>query len=159
MSLCIFLILCLFILCDCILDLKKAAWELSALIAVLMRHGLRVDAGVQADIDNWDCSCATYAKVVKLTPPVQNVTKLASGQSVGAENISVEPSDSKYTGQKRGKNGNGTGMENVTSKSTCHQQLKTSTKITSMEKRRNMEQKRNGDNWICLLRLSHMMLY
>lgn len=82
----------------------------------------------------------TYAKVVKLTPPIQNVTKLASGQSVGAENVSVEPSDSKYTGQKRGKNRNGTGMENVTSKSTCHQQLKTSTKIMSMEKKWNRKE-------------------
>lgn len=77
------------------MDLKKAAREQSALIAVLTRRGLRLDAGVQADIENWDRSCATYVKVVKLTPPIQNVTKLASGQSVGAENIS----DSKYTGK------------------------------------------------------------
>lgn len=89
------------------MDLEKAAWEQSALIAVLTRCGLWVDAGVQADIENWDCSCTTYARVVKLTPPIQNVTKLASGQSVGAENISVEPSDSKYTGQKRKWNRNG----------------------------------------------------
>ena len=40
------------ILCDPISDLEKAVRKQSVLIADLTRHGLRVDAGVQADIEN-----------------------------------------------------------------------------------------------------------
>ena len=88
------------ILCDRILDLEKAVRKQSALIADLTRHGLRVDAGVQADIENRDLSRTTYAEVVKSTLLIQNDTKSASERSVGAQNISVEPSDFKYTGKK-----------------------------------------------------------
>ena len=61
-----------------------------------------MDAGVQADIENienWDLSRTTYAEVFKSTLLIQNDTKSASEQSVGAQNISVEPSDFKYTGK------------------------------------------------------------
>ena len=64
------------------------------------RYGLRVDVGVQAEIENRDLSRTTYAEVVKSTLLIQNNTKLDSERSVGAQNISVEPSDSKYTGRK-----------------------------------------------------------
>ena len=87
------------ILCDSISDLEKAFREQSALIADLTRHGLRVDAGVQADIENRDRSYSTYADIVKSTPSTQNVIKSASGQSVGDHNISVEPSHFKCTGK------------------------------------------------------------
>ena len=145
------------ILCDRISDLEKAVRKQSALIADLTRHGLRVDAGVQADIENRDLSRTTYAEVVKSTLLIQNDTKSASERSVGAQNISVEPSDSKYTEKKSIENKNGKGMENVTSNFTCHRQLKT----TSTERRRNMEQnqKKQRDNLLCLLWLSYMILY
>ena len=61
---------------------------------------MRVDAGFQAEIENRDLSRTTYAEVVKSTLLIQNDTKSASERSVGAYNISVEPSDSKYTGKK-----------------------------------------------------------
>ena len=88
------------ILCDRISDLKKAVRKQSALIADFTRHGLRVDAGDQAEIENRDLSRTTYAEVVKSTILIQNDTKSDSERSVGAQNISVEPSDSKYTGKK-----------------------------------------------------------
>ena len=59
-----------------------------------------MEAGVQAEIENRDLSRTTYAEVVKSTLLIQNDTKSASERSVGAHNISVEPSDSKYTGKK-----------------------------------------------------------
>ena len=146
------------ILCDRISDLEKEIWKQSALIANLTRHGLRVDVGIQAEIENRDLSRTTYAEVVKSTLLIQNDTKLDSERSVGAQNISVEPSDSKYTGKKYRKQ-NGKGMKNVTSNFTCHRQLKT--KMTSTGRRRNMEQnqKKQRDNLICLLWLSYMILY
>ena len=58
-----------------------------------------MDAGVQAGIENRDRSGTTYAEVVKSTPLIQNVTRSASGQIMSAQNISVERSDSKYTGK------------------------------------------------------------
>ena len=85
------------ILCDRISDLEKEVRKQSALIADLTR---RVDAGVQAEIENRDLSRTTYAEVVKSTLLVQNDTKSASERSEGAHNISFEPSDSKYTGKK-----------------------------------------------------------
>jgi len=88
------------ILCDRISDLEKEVRKQSALIADLTRHGMRVDAGVQAEIENTDLSRTTYAEVVKSTLLIQNDTKSASERSEGAHNISVEPSDSKYTGKK-----------------------------------------------------------
>ena len=71
------------ILCDRISDLEKSVRKQSAPIADLTRHGLRVDAGVQADIENRELSYTTYADIVKSTPSTQNVIKSASGQSVG----------------------------------------------------------------------------
>ena len=88
------------ILCDRISDLEKSVRKQSAQIADLTRHGLRVDAGVQTDIENRDLSRATYAEVVRSILLIQNDTTSASERSVGAQNISVEPSDSKYTGKK-----------------------------------------------------------
>ena len=84
------------ILCDRISDLEKSVREQSALIADLTRHGLRVGAGVQTEIENRDISRTTCAEVVKSTLQIQNDTKSASERSVGAHNIYVEPSDSKY---------------------------------------------------------------
>ena len=72
------------ILCDRISDLEKAVRKQSALIADLTRHGLRVDGGVQADLENRDLSRTTYAEVVKSTLLIQNDTKSASERSVGA---------------------------------------------------------------------------
>ena len=91
-----------YILCDRVsdLELEKAVKERSALIAGLTRRGLLVDAGVQADTENQVRSRTTYAEVVKSTLLIQNDTKSASERSVGAQNISVEPSDFKYTGKK-----------------------------------------------------------
>ena len=88
------------ILGDRISDLEKEIRKQSALIANLTRHGLRVDVGVQAEIENRDLSRTTYAEVVKSTLLIQNDTKSDSERSVGAQNISVEPSVSKYTGKK-----------------------------------------------------------
>ena len=89
------------ILCDRISDLEKAVRKQSALIADLTRHGLRVDAGVQADIENRDLLRTTYAEVLRPILLIQNDTTSASERSVGAQNISFEPSDSKYTGEKK----------------------------------------------------------
>ena len=47
------------ILCDRISDLEKEVRKQSALIADLTRRGLRVDAGVQAEIENRDLSRTT----------------------------------------------------------------------------------------------------
>ena len=88
------------ILCDRISDLEKEIRKQFVLIANLTRHSLRVDVGVQAEIENRDLSRTTYAEVVKSTLLIQNDTKSDSERSVGAQNISVEPSDSKYTGKK-----------------------------------------------------------
>ena len=71
----------------------------TALIAGFTRYSSRLDAGVQAGIENRDRSGTTYAEVVRSTPLIQNVTRSASGQIMGAQNISVERSDSKYTGK------------------------------------------------------------
>ena len=68
--------------------------EQPALIADLTRRGLRVDAGVQVDIDNLDHSLATYAEAVNSTPPVRDVAKPAPRQSVGTHNTSRESSAS-----------------------------------------------------------------
>ena len=57
------------ILCDRISDLEKSVREQSALIADLTRHGLRVDVGVQADIENRDLSRTTYAEVANKRYP------------------------------------------------------------------------------------------
>ena len=88
------------ILCDRISDLEKEIRKQSELIANLTRHGLRVDVRFQAEIENRDLSRTTYAEVVKSTLLIQNDTKSDSERSVGAQNISVEPSVSKYTGKK-----------------------------------------------------------
>ena len=88
------------ILCDRISDLEKEDRKQSALIAGLTRHCLRVDAGVQTEIENRVISRTTYAEVVKSTLQIQNDTKSASERSVGAHNIYVEASDSKHTGKK-----------------------------------------------------------
>ena len=69
------------ILCDSISDLEKAVRKLSVLIADLTRHGLRVDAGLQADIENRDLSRTTYAEVVKSTLLIQNDIKSVGGCS------------------------------------------------------------------------------
>ena len=53
------------ILCDRISDLEKEVRKQSALIADLTRHGLRVDVGIQVEIENRDLSCTTYAEVIK----------------------------------------------------------------------------------------------
>ena len=70
------------ILCDRISDLQKAVRRQSGLIADLTRHGLRMDAGVQADIENRDLSRTTYAEVVKSTLLIENDTKSALERSV-----------------------------------------------------------------------------
>ena len=53
------------ILCDRISDLEKEVRKQSALIADLTSHGLRVDVGIQAEIENMDLSRTTYAEVIK----------------------------------------------------------------------------------------------
>ena len=53
------------ILYDRISDLEKEVRKQSALIADLTRHGLRVDVGIQAEIENRDLLRTTYAEVIK----------------------------------------------------------------------------------------------
>ena len=146
------------ILCDRISDLEKEIRKQSALIANLTRHGLRVDVGVQAEIENRDLSRTTYAEVVKSTLLIQNDTKSDLERSVGAQNIYVEPSVSKYTGKKyRKQKWKGNEKRDVK----FHMSSTAQNKNDVNRKRRNMEQnqKKQRDNLICLLWLSYMILY
>ena len=113
------------ILCDRISDLEKAVRKQSALIADLTRHGLRVDAGVQADIENRDLLRTTYAEVVRPILLIQNDTTSASERSVGAQNFFLLSLLILNILEKKSiENKNGKGIKNVTSYFTCHRQLK-----------------------------------
>ena len=71
------------ILCDRISGVERAVREQSILIADLTRRRLRVDAGVQADIENRPGPFAGTPLMPKLLNQlyrrIQNVTKSASG--------------------------------------------------------------------------------
>ena len=75
-------------------NLEKSVKEQFALIADLTRRGLRVDAGVQADIEKRDRLRATYTEVVKSTPSMQNVDRSATGHSVGCQTVFVDSASS-----------------------------------------------------------------
>ena len=151
------------ILCDRISGVEKAVGEQSILIADLTRRGLRVDTGVQADIENRGpgpfAGTPLMPKLLnQLYCRIQNVTKSASGQSVRAQNTPVEHSDSSDTGKlmsrKRKWNGNRKRDVRVHMSS-----LKTTTRMTSKEKGPGNRIKWKKENQICHLGLSYMILY
>ena len=81
-------------------NLEKSVKEQFALISDLTRRGLRVDAGVQADIEKRDRLRATYTEVVKSTPSMQNVDRSATGQSVGSQTIFVDSASLAFLAYK-----------------------------------------------------------